>query len=110
MNADEISIQLTRKQADEFLRKLEEDEEFRGRLTQGGSETVAALAELEIEAPLELVPDKIVLPQPEHIRQFRRGTQPEEDITMGIDIFWIDIIGGLLALCSGFKRREARGA
>jgi hypothetical protein len=110
MNADEISLRLTRQQAEEFLQKLEEDDDFRGRLAKGGSDTRDALARLGIEVPPELIPEKIVLPERKDIAYFRGGTEPEEGSTSWIDIFWIDIVGGLLALCGGFKRRESPSA
>jgi hypothetical protein len=106
MNGDEISLSLTREQAEGFLEKLEEDDDFRARLVQGGDETRAALSEIGIEVPVELIPEKVVLPEREHIQHFRTAEGPEEELQFWIDIFWIDIGLILLLFARGFQRRS----
>jgi hypothetical protein len=106
MNGDDISLSLSREQAEGFLQALEEDEDFRARLVQGGDETRAALSEIGIDVPVELIPEKVVLPDPEYIQHFRTAQGPEEELQFWIDIFWIDIGLILLLFVRGFQRRS----
>jgi len=106
MNGDEIGLSLTREQAEGFLQKLEEDDEFRARLARGGDETRAALSEIGREVPAELIPEKVVLPEREHIQHFRSAEGPDEELKFWIDIFWIDIGLLLLLFARAFQRRS----
>jgi hypothetical protein len=105
MNADEISLSVTRKQLDDFLDALGEDEEFRKRLVDNPQ---AALREHGIEVPSELIPGKVVLPEHDHVRHFRRTAEPSEGVSIkgiGIDLSAIDIFCVLALFWRGFQRR-----
>ena len=106
MNGDELSLTLTREQAEGFLERVEVDDEYRARLERGGAETRAALSELGIDVPIEFIPKKVVLPEREHIQHFRRAEGPEENPTFWIDIFWIDIGLVILLFARAFQRRS----